>query len=552
MTTGVVCTPPILQFFDNNGNVLAGGSVLTQVGGVNTATYSDSGLTTALPNPIPLNARGEVSTAAGASSQLFLTPNTVYTFTVSDSGGNQIYVASYVNGVQLSGTTAAAALNPITSVAILNSLLITAAEVAAGVTPVNYAYPANDVRRMGVVGDGVTDDTAALQRCYTVGGEWYVAPGLRLNITATIIGVRATRLYSNSSVTPIPAAGGPQASVLHNFSGTFFDLQGSGTSQITGSGFEFWRLSFVQVNGNGTGSSGRCINNVQLSGTQECPWLRVRDCHFEVGNGANDWDYCIVLDGTNQVNPFNLRDHFISGCRFVSGTHATASVLLNGVSNIWISACEGNLAQSNLVITGSDASHLSFAVVVSDCAWQGILLDFVDGVYGAGNQIGTFTSTTNTIDVFLGTTVNVAQTIAGTRVAIFGKAPSGKGQIATNNNFRFETGTNPVEIAQVLSIGATPAASGPLRMENAAPITARNATNNADIQILELDSNNRVRIAPSGSDDIVWGRAAVALGGGAAPTLGTIGGSGPVTAAQFAWLKVYDTAGNACFLPIWK
>jgi|GEM_PF-5967315 len=37
-------------------------------------------------------------------------------------------------------------------------------EVAAGVTPTNYAYPPGDVRRYGAVGDGVTDDTAAIAR----------------------------------------------------------------------------------------------------------------------------------------------------------------------------------------------------------------------------------------------------------------------------------------------------------------------------------------------------------------------------------------------------
>lgn len=38
----------------------------------------------------------------------------------------------------------------------------TAAEISAGVTPVNYAYPPGDVRRYGAVLDGTTDDTAAL------------------------------------------------------------------------------------------------------------------------------------------------------------------------------------------------------------------------------------------------------------------------------------------------------------------------------------------------------------------------------------------------------
>ena len=98
MTIGVPCPVPILQFLGNDGSLLAGGSVLTQVGGVNAATYQDAGLTTPLPNPIPLNSRGEVSSAAGASQQCFLTPGVVYTFTLYDANGNQVDQAQYVAG----------------------------------------------------------------------------------------------------------------------------------------------------------------------------------------------------------------------------------------------------------------------------------------------------------------------------------------------------------------------------------------------------------------------------------------------------------------------
>jgi hypothetical protein len=46
--------------------------------------------------------------------------------------------------------------------------------------------------------------------------------------------------------------------------------------------------------------------------------------------------------------------------------------------------------------------------------------------------------------------------------------------------------------------------------------------------------------------------ALVALGGGAAPTVGTIGGSGPATAAQNTWLRMVDSTGAAFFVPVWK
>ncbi len=100
--TVAFCPPLILQFFDSGGRLLVGGSVLTQVGGTNTATYQDSGGTTALPNPIPLNSRGEISNSSGQSQQLFLIAGSVYTLTIYDAAGNQIDQAQYV-GNSLSG-----------------------------------------------------------------------------------------------------------------------------------------------------------------------------------------------------------------------------------------------------------------------------------------------------------------------------------------------------------------------------------------------------------------------------------------------------------------
>lgn len=139
MALGVTCPNPILQFWLNNGQLAAGGSILTQVGGINAATYQDSALVAPLPNPIPLNSRGEISNAVGTSSQLFLTPNTVYIFTLFDAGGNQIWQAAYVNGVQVAAFTQSnigAVFYPQTAI-----------ELAAGVTPINFWYPPGNVFR---------------------------------------------------------------------------------------------------------------------------------------------------------------------------------------------------------------------------------------------------------------------------------------------------------------------------------------------------------------------------------------------------------------------
>lgn len=114
--------------------------------------------------------------------------------------------------------------------------------------------------------------------------------------------------------------------------------------------------------------------------------------------------------------------------------------------------------------------------------------------------------------------------------------------------------------ASALVVGTNPALTGALRLGNNTYIYSRDQANGADILVLGVDNTNvinlgsgnfRVLLQP-GTQDIQWGKALVALGGGAAPTLGTIGGSGPATAAQNSWERRLDSAGNPCWVPVWK
>lgn len=99
---------PIPQFFNNAGQPNVGGSLLTQVGGVNYPTYQDAAGTTALPNPIPLNSRGETSNTSGVSVPLYLIPSVVYTFTLYDANNNIIWVDG---NVVAQGATAVGQMN---------------------------------------------------------------------------------------------------------------------------------------------------------------------------------------------------------------------------------------------------------------------------------------------------------------------------------------------------------------------------------------------------------------------------------------------------------
>jgi len=92
------------------------------------------------------------------------------------------------------------------------------------------------------------------------------------------------------------------------------------------------------------------------------------------------------------------------------------------------------------------------------------------------------------------------------------------------------------DVSNYERLALSAAAGGPFAITSAAAGTGT-------VRNLKLDP---------GTADLQWGKALVALGGGAAPTLGTIGGSGPAAAAQNTWLRMLDSAGVACWVPVWK
>lgn len=104
--------PPKLQFFDANGNPLAGGFLYSYVAGTSTplATYNDASGTTYNTNPIILNARGEANVWLGAAAyKLKLeTAANVEIWTVDNiGGGDQFGTVQFLTGVSGSDTITA-------------------------------------------------------------------------------------------------------------------------------------------------------------------------------------------------------------------------------------------------------------------------------------------------------------------------------------------------------------------------------------------------------------------------------------------------------------
>lgn len=118
-----------------------------------------------------------------------------------------------------------------------------------------------------------------------------------------------------------------------------------------------------------------------------------------------------------------------------------------------------------------------------------------------------------------------------------------------------------VAASSFLSVAANPASAGALRLANLGLIYARNAANSGDIFIGCVDASNKIQIGDAGNagfiinpgtGNIQWNKTFAGLGGGAPPTLGTIGGTGPTVAAQNSWLPMLDSTGAACWVPVWK
>lgn len=131
-----------------------------------TNSYQDSALTTPHTNPV-------VADSAGRLPAIYLDPSIQYRITFTDSDDVEIYPA------------VDPANDQILTQAIFNAYLAlsdpykrTAAEIAAGVTPVNYAIPSHDAvgyvmpARYGLVDDGgAANQATILNNAYAVAAE---------------------------------------------------------------------------------------------------------------------------------------------------------------------------------------------------------------------------------------------------------------------------------------------------------------------------------------------------------------------------------------------
>jgi hypothetical protein len=196
------------QFFDNNGVPLAGGLIYTYLAGTSTpaATYTSSTGSIAHANPIVLDAAGRIATG-----EVWLTSGVEYKFVVKTALFVQL--GSYDNISSINDFTVIyAALANTTDVTLGDALIgfkqsnaSGALSGAVGRTVHQKLQELVSVKDFGAVGDGTTDDTAAIQSalnaCSVNGNLLYVPAGKYLvtGLTANHVSIVGTGSLDDSA-----------------------------------------------------------------------------------------------------------------------------------------------------------------------------------------------------------------------------------------------------------------------------------------------------------------------------------------------------------------
>jgi len=380
-----LATPPKLQFLDANGAPLVGGKLYTYAAGTTTpqVTYTDFGGGTANANPVILDSRGEASVWLGTAlyKMALYSATNVLIWTVDNIGG-------FATLAQLAASGGSSLVG-----------YLPAGTGAVATTVQTKLRESVSVKDFGAVGNGVADDTAAIQAAINTGFDLIFPDG----------GYNANNLTQSTNFQRFYASG--QVNIIKNANGALF----------TGSGnyVEFNGIQFL-----GTGYTG---NNVVLTGSN--PRLLNCSSYGTPGRALKATGGHVQIIGT-------------------SGIYATTDATGTGYD-------------IEIGVSGTSTLYHQLSGVYSSQATGGILLIDTGSHVISGGQFGKLTiqSGTSPAGVNGGMTIG-ARILGNVSVGLSSAILSANQFSAVNINFLLGTASCRLDASNVYAVGATVTNSG--------------------------------------------------------------------------------------------
>jgi hypothetical protein len=286
------------QFFTSTGAVLTGGKIYTYAAGTTTpvTTYTTSAGNVAHPNPIILDAAGRVP-----GGEVWLSVPITYKFVLRDS--NDVLIGTYDNilaGVDSSAVT----YQP--------------AGIGAVTTTVQAKLRQTvSVKDFGAVGDGVTDDTAAIQAAInaSVGGGTLLLPVGTYLVSSTLIFTSVITFQGQGVGSVILAA-----STMSNSTDLLL-LEPTSSSSLLA---EFWTFSNFSIACQSGPSAGYAMHisavNANIAG------LLIDRIRFaKTGNTS------IYADGINTPSLMTIQNCFIANGISIPTSGDTIRIINNAI-----------------------------------------------------------------------------------------------------------------------------------------------------------------------------------------------------------------------------
>jgi len=349
-----IATPPKLQFFDANGNPLAGGKLYTYAAGTTTplATYTDYGGGTANANPVILDSRGEANVWFGTSQ---------YKVKLTTADDVEVYTVDNLNGPDVATLALLAASSGSSLIGYINS--------GTGATARTVQDRLRDyisVKDFGAVGNNVANDVTAIQAAINAAASLPASGG-----SSGLGGISGATVYFPSGVYRINSGITIPDGVKLVGSGeraTVIKYYGSGSAVANPTpGTRIGKIGIMEmtIKDEGTGTIGLDLDSVSYSEFQSL-WIDGFDTAVKINSPTSGWsvynrfynvtaNLCTTgywLTGTSS------NAHSFYSCRYNTDTPNTNGIgwYIQNSNGNQVIACHGDMVSNNTYFAKLTAS----------------------------------------------------------------------------------------------------------------------------------------------------------------------------------------------------